>query len=196
MELEDLVVYNSNIAYHVHTEDIQQQHINATINYNKVKSPIKSNRVLNKNNILIIMIVILLLIAIILTVLSVVTISQLNSKQSTLSSQLSKANDDIVAVLTQLAMIHNNASQKFFQFDTKINNLISFLLQNTDMEPQSNCIILRLEYTSTSSELEITIPSHESFPMQCTLSWVETGVLANIPAINVGYYTKHKAMQN
>ena len=36
-------------------------------------------------------------------------------------------------------MIRNNASQTFFQFDTKINNLISFLLQNTDMEPQSNC---------------------------------------------------------
>ena len=38
-------------------------------------------------------------------------------------------------VVAQLAMIRNNASQIFFQFDTKINDLISFLLQNTDMEP-------------------------------------------------------------
>jgi hypothetical protein len=30
-------------------------------------------------------------------------------------------------------------SQKLFQIDTKINNLTSLILQNTDMEPQSNC---------------------------------------------------------
>ena len=138
MELEDPIVYNSNVAY-LRTEDIQQRHANAILNHNKVKTSIKasnSNRILSRKNIWIIMIVIL---TIILTVLSVVTISQLNSKQSTLSSQLNEANNDIVAVLTQLATIHNNVSQKFFQFDAKINNLISFLLQNTDMEPQSNC---------------------------------------------------------
>ena len=89
MELGDLVIYNSNVAYHVHMEDIQQQHVNATIDHNVVKTPIKasnSNSILNKTNILSIMILILLLITITLTVLSVVTISQLNSKQSTLSS--------------------------------------------------------------------------------------------------------------
>ena len=80
---------------------------------------------------------IVILITIILTVLSVFTISPLNSKQSTLSSQINKSNDDIVAVVTQLAMIRNNASQKLFQLILKL--MIIYLLQNTDMEPQSNC---------------------------------------------------------
>ena len=80
---------------------------------------------------------IMILIIIILTMLSVFTISQLNSKQSTLSSQINKSNDDIVAVVTQLAMIRNNASQKLFQLILKL--MIIYLLQNTDMEPQSNC---------------------------------------------------------
>ena len=63
--------------------------------------------------------------------------SQLNSKQSTLSSQINKSNDDIVAVVTQLAMICNSASQKLFQLILKL--MIIYSLQNTDMEPQSNC---------------------------------------------------------
>ena len=37
MELEDLAVYNSSVAYHVCGDDNRQQHINATNNYDTVK---------------------------------------------------------------------------------------------------------------------------------------------------------------
>jgi uncharacterized integral membrane protein len=143
MELEDMVVYNSNVAYHVHTNDVQQQQVNVTIDHNKEKTQIKdrnSKKVLNKTNTVIIMMgILLLIIIIILMVISVVTINQLNSKQSTLQNQLNEADIGIAAVITHLAMTSNNISQKLFQIDTKINNLISLLQQNTDMEPQSNC---------------------------------------------------------
>ena len=68
--------------------------------------------------------------------LSVVTITQLNS---TIQRQLNKADNGVATVLTQLVITRNNISQKLFQFDTKINNLISLQLQNTDMEQQANC---------------------------------------------------------
>ena len=142
MELEDQVVYNSNVAYHVCGDDNRQQHVNATNDYDTAKIPTKasnSNKATNKTKVLITMVILLLLILTLLMALSVVTITQLNSKQSTLQSLLNKADNDIRAVLTQLVTTHNNISQKLFQFDTKINNIVSLMLQNSDMEPQLNC---------------------------------------------------------
>ena len=48
MELEDPVVYNSNVAY-LNTEDIQQQHVNTAINHNEVKTPIKFKQYTKQN---------------------------------------------------------------------------------------------------------------------------------------------------
>ena len=137
MEPDDLVVYNSNIAYHVRGDDVQQQYNSTTTDHNAVKTPTKATNSARASKVLSILTVILVLLILILMALSVVTITQLNS---TIQRQLNKAdNGDVATVLTQLVITCNNISQKLFQFDTKINNLISLQLQNTDMEQQANC---------------------------------------------------------
>ena len=136
MEPDDLVVYNSNIAYHVCGDDVQQQYNSTTTDHNAVKTPTKATNSARASKVLSILTVILVLLILILMALSVVTITQLNS---TIQRQLNKANNGVATVLTQLVITCNNISQKLFQFDTKINNLISLQLQNTDMEQQANC---------------------------------------------------------
>ena len=100
-----------------------------------------SNGTPNKNNkpllvVLIIMMAILLLISIASLALSVAAYNQSKPEQSTVQTQQSKANNNITAQLTTCC---RNVFQMLFQLDTKINNLTSLILRNTDMEPQSNC---------------------------------------------------------
>ena len=83
--------------------------------------------------------VVLLLLTLVSTVLLVVSYNQSQSEQSTLQIKLDKANKDIIAVRTQLATTRSNISQILLEFNANINDLTSLLLQNTDMEPQSNC---------------------------------------------------------
>ena len=105
-------------------------------NYSK-GAPNKSNKTLLV--VIIIMMAILLLITIVSLALSVAAYNQSKPEQSTILNQQSKTESDIAAAPTQLAMTCTNISQMLFQVDTKVNDLTSLILQNTDMEPQSNC---------------------------------------------------------
>ena len=98
----------------------------------------------NKSNktllvVIIIMMAILLLITIVSLALSVAAYNQSKPERSAILNQQSKGDSDITAAPTQLTITCNNVSQMLFQVDTKINDLTSLLLQNTNMEPQSNC---------------------------------------------------------
>jgi hypothetical protein len=98
-----------------------------------------SNRAPN-NKILLVAIIIMMVILMIITIaslaLSVAAYNQPKAEQSTVLSQPNAADSDIPA---QLAATCNNLSQMLLQVDTKINDLTALILQNTDMEPQSNC---------------------------------------------------------
>ena len=87
--------------------------------------------------VIIIMMVILLLITTTSLALSVAAYNQSKSELSTVQTQQSKTDNNILTALQ--TQIDSNVSQLLFQVDTKVNELTSLLLRNTDMEPQSNC---------------------------------------------------------
>ena len=159
--MEDKVIYSSNVAYDVRKDDVvykrnaayntirdsvqQQLQVNLTKdNHKRVKISTEAGESkvsANKINffILLIIMVVLLLLTLVSTALLVVLYKQSQSEQSTLQSQINKANNDITAVLTQLATIHSNISQTRSEFNSNINAITSLLLQNTGMKPQPNC---------------------------------------------------------
>ena len=143
-------------------EDSDRSEISGGKQYDSTDVPNKTKLIV----VLIIMTVILLLITLVSIALSITTYSRLISEQSTLQSQLNKANNDITsAVFTQLATTHSNTSQMLTKLDTKINDFISVQMQNTRMEPQSICgpgLWYRVAY------LNMTDPSQ-----QCPPAWRE-----------------------
>ena len=152
--MEDMAVYNSNIAYNVCWYNVSQSsnaaynvgtdnvQVNLTENHhNRVNIPTeasKSNVSANKTKFCVFLIVmLLLLIALVSIALSVAAYNQSKSTESILQNQL---NDDIEAVLTQLATTRNNISQILSEHDTKINDLKSQQQQIINMESQlPNC---------------------------------------------------------
>ena len=85
------------------------------------------------------MMAILLLITIASLALSVAAYNQSKSEEAKTQNQQSEANTDLSAAQAQLATTCNNLSQMLFKVESKVNDLTSLILQNTDMEPQSNC---------------------------------------------------------
>ena len=157
--MEDKVIYRSNVAYDVRKDNAVY---NSNVAYNTIRGSVEKQQQVTENNhkrvnipneagesnvsanktcfiILLIIMVVLLLLTLMSAVLLVLSYNQSQSEQSTLQTKINKANNDITAVLTQLATIHGNMSQIRSEFNTNINALTSLLLQNTDMEPQSNC---------------------------------------------------------
>ena len=88
---------------------------------------------------IIVLIVILSLITITSLALSVAAYNQQKLELSMVQSQQSSADGDTPAEQTQLTTTCNSLSQLLFKVDTKINNLISLQLRNTDMKQQPIC---------------------------------------------------------
>ena len=123
---------NLNLSYETHKIECTNGH--------EVKSnDSKGAPSINYLVVIIIMMVILLLITIISLALSVAAFNQPKPEQSAVQSQQNKSDNDITAAPTQLVTTCKSISQMLFQVDTKINDLTSLLLQNMNMEPQSNC---------------------------------------------------------
>ena len=137
--------------------------------------------------------VILLLISITSLALSVAAYNQSKPEQSTVQNQWSKADNNITATQTQLAITCSNISQMLFKVDTKVNDLTSLLLRNTDMEPQSNCgsgLWYRVAHLNMSDPLQ-----------QCPCVWREynrTGIRAcgRPVSSNGGCASKHFLINN